>query len=84
MFFTLVVLLLLSFNSHQLGNKIDSSKRDVIFYNAQYSIMEHYLNDVVVKELKVMPLMITNSKLLGRMEIKIGNGQYKGVILKLS
>ena len=26
------------------------AKKDVIFYNAQYSMMEHYLNDVVVKE----------------------------------
>ena len=28
------------------------AKKDVIFYNAQYSMMERYLNDVVVKELK--------------------------------
>ena len=27
------------------------AKKDVIFYNTQYSMMEHYLNDVVVKEL---------------------------------
>ena len=27
------------------------AKKDVIFYNAQYSIMEYYLNDVLVKEL---------------------------------
>ena len=28
------------------------AKKDVIFYNAQYSMIEHYLNDVEVKELK--------------------------------
>ena len=28
------------------------AKKDIIFYNAQYSMMEHYLNDVVVKELR--------------------------------
>ena len=28
------------------------AKKDVIFYNAQYGMMEHYLNDVVVKELR--------------------------------
>ena len=27
------------------------AKKDVIFYDAQYSMIEHYLNDVVVKEL---------------------------------
>ena len=27
------------------------AKKDVIFYNAQYSMMEYYLNDVLVKEL---------------------------------
>ena len=27
------------------------ANKDVIFYNAQYSMMEYYLNDVVVKEL---------------------------------
>ena len=29
------------------------AKKDVIFYDAPYSMIEHYLNDVVVKELKV-------------------------------
>ena len=27
------------------------AKKDAIFYDAQYSMIEHYLNDVVVKEL---------------------------------
>ena len=45
----------MSFYSHQLCNKNDSSSKDVIFYNAQYSMIEHYLNDVVVKELKALP-----------------------------
>ena len=26
-------------------------KKDVIFYDAQHSMIEHYLNDVVVKEI---------------------------------
>ena len=38
------------------------AKNDVIFYDAQYSMIEHNLNDVVVKELispcslKMLPL----------------------------
>ena len=28
-----------------------TAKKDVIFNKAQYSMIEHYLNDVVVKEL---------------------------------
>ena len=35
--------------------KMTPAKKDVIFYNAQYSMMEHYLNDVVVKELIECP-----------------------------
>ena len=29
------------------------AKKDVILYDAQYSMIEHYLNDVVVKELSL-------------------------------
>ena len=32
------------------------AKKDIVFYNAQYSMMEHYLNDVVVKELNIARL----------------------------
>ena len=34
-----LLLLLLSLNSHQLGIKYDYSLKDVMFYNAQYSML---------------------------------------------